>query len=269
MKKILSLDGGGIRGIIPARVLQAIETELETDTAEIFDLIAGTSTGGILALGLSKAGGGGRQPQYSAGALAEIYDARGAEIFDPTAKESHTPLGTLTRLTRDILPMIGAMTSDNSRLSDSVRHIEEVLPHIEGLSDEKYSHAGLVNVLDHYLGKARLGDTRPDIKVMVTCYDIQARCSVFLKNWHPTHRSVPMTDAARATAAAPTYFEPVDLQIGTNRCVLVDGRIFVNAPIVSAYAEAKRIFPDEKDFFVLSLGTGTFSRLFRYIGQKP
>ena len=66
MKKILSIDGGGIRGIIPAIVLKEIEKETSRDTAEIFDFIAGTSTGGLLALGLSKDGGGGSQERYKA-----------------------------------------------------------------------------------------------------------------------------------------------------------------------------------------------------------
>lgn len=56
--KILSIDGGGIRGIIPAKVLSELETELQKDDPdkqlhEHFDLICGTSTGAILAIGLA------------------------------------------------------------------------------------------------------------------------------------------------------------------------------------------------------------------------
>lgn len=79
--RILSIDGGGIRGIIPATVLSEIEDRTGKSTAKNFDLIAGTSTGGILALGLSKHGNGGRQEQYSARDLAAIYADRGQEIF--------------------------------------------------------------------------------------------------------------------------------------------------------------------------------------------
>src|SRR5215210_1589295 len=50
MKKVLSIDGGGIRGIIPATVLAEIERRTGKLTSEVFDLVAGTSTGGILAL---------------------------------------------------------------------------------------------------------------------------------------------------------------------------------------------------------------------------
>lgn len=80
MKKILSIDGGGIRGIIPAMVLAAIKEETEVATAKNFDLIAGTSTGGILALGLSIPKGQ-TDPQFTAEGLADIYTRRGHENF--------------------------------------------------------------------------------------------------------------------------------------------------------------------------------------------
>ena len=54
MKKILSIDGGGIRGIIPATILAEIERRTQKRIAQVFDLLAGTSTGGILSLGLGK-----------------------------------------------------------------------------------------------------------------------------------------------------------------------------------------------------------------------
>ena len=75
MKKILAIDGGGIRGIIPAVILSEIERRTAKPTAQLFDLIAGTSTGGILALALCKNGGNGN-PQYSATQLIDLYDSR-------------------------------------------------------------------------------------------------------------------------------------------------------------------------------------------------
>ena len=54
--RILSIDGGGIRGVIPAMILARIESLTGKPIAELFDLIAGTSTGGILTLGLTKPG---------------------------------------------------------------------------------------------------------------------------------------------------------------------------------------------------------------------
>src|SRR4051794_26744982 len=53
MRHILSIDGGGIRGIYPATILASIEEQIDEPIYRYFDLIAGTSTGGIIALGLS------------------------------------------------------------------------------------------------------------------------------------------------------------------------------------------------------------------------
>ena len=53
IKRLLSLDGGGIRRIIPALVVAHFKRQMGAPASELFDLIVGTSTGGILALGLS------------------------------------------------------------------------------------------------------------------------------------------------------------------------------------------------------------------------
>jgi uncharacterized protein len=82
--KVLSIDGGGLRGIIPAMVLAEIEERTGRPIAETFDLIAGTSTGGILALGLTMPGDGGK-PRYTAKELIRIYEEQGARIFSHRA----------------------------------------------------------------------------------------------------------------------------------------------------------------------------------------
>ena len=78
--KVLSIDGGGIRGLIPALVLAEIERRTGRRIAEMVDLVAGTSTGGILACGLTRPGPGGA-PLYSAEDLAAIYVEEGPRIF--------------------------------------------------------------------------------------------------------------------------------------------------------------------------------------------
>src|ERR1022692_2828736 len=75
--RILSIDGGGIRGIFPAAALATLERTYASgrSIADFFDLIAGTSTGGILALGL---GAG-----FTARELLDLYVRRGCEVFPP------------------------------------------------------------------------------------------------------------------------------------------------------------------------------------------
>ncbi len=76
---ILSIDGGGIRGIIPCTVLCEIEKRTNKPICELFDLMAGTSTGGLLALGVNVPENG--RAKYSAQDLLEIYQNQGDKIF--------------------------------------------------------------------------------------------------------------------------------------------------------------------------------------------
>jgi predicted acylesterase/phospholipase RssA len=83
MKRILSIDGGGIRGLIPAIVCQRLEALSRKPVRQLFDLIAGTSTGGILALALAKLHG------PSATDLVEFYKIQGPLIFSHPRKLFH------------------------------------------------------------------------------------------------------------------------------------------------------------------------------------
>ncbi len=230
MKKILSIDGGGIRGLIPALVLAEIEARCGKPASSCFDLIAGTSTGGILAMGLAlgqDAGGGKRRPRYAASDLADLYRARGKDIFSRSLWK---------------------------RISSG-----------NGLAEEIYSASGLEKTLKTYFGEARLSSALT--RVLVSAYDIEARNPLFFKSWRPEYDAV-MREAARATSAAPTYFEPALIPVNNEKRALVDGGIFLNSPAVSAYAEALRLFPDEKDFFLLSLGTGELAQPYAYKEAK-
>lgn len=79
-KYILSVDGGGIRGIIPALILAEIEHRTRKPISQIFDLMAGTSTGGIVVAGLCKKDNTGKN-QYSAEDLVGFYQEYGPYIF--------------------------------------------------------------------------------------------------------------------------------------------------------------------------------------------
>ena len=217
MRKILSIDGGGIRGIIPALVLDYLEKESNKSINELFDLCVGTSAGGIIALGLTQSQEG--RPRYSAHDLADFFENSGAKIFKRSVWRNIRSAG--------------------------------------GVLDELYSARPLESALRKYFGGSRLGDNLG--LTMVPAYDIEARKTVFLKSWHPDHELILSRDAARATSAAPTYFEPAHVKVGANRQALIDGGVFVNSPAVSAYAEALKLFPGEP-LLLLSLGTGELVR---------
>jgi len=77
--KVLAIDGGGIRGIIPATILAELQRRIGTDLWRAFDLIAGTSTGGIIALGIGTGRKNG-QP-YSPAEMLSLYLENGSSIF--------------------------------------------------------------------------------------------------------------------------------------------------------------------------------------------
>jgi len=120
-----------------------------------------------------------------------------------------------------------------------------------GYIDEKYDDAELVASLERHLGPARLSEaTTP---VMVTAYDLQAREALLLRS--DGGGDVTFVQAAHASSAAPTYFEPVRVGART----LVDGGVAAVNPAAWAYAEAGGRLD-----FLLSLGTGEHTRPLPY-----
>jgi len=229
MRKVLSIDGGGIRGIIPAMVLAEIERRTGKTTSELFDLVAGTSTGGILALGLTKPGPEGK-PQFRAERLIELYETEGRKIFS--------------------LPVWHRIYS------------------VGGLAEEKYPSEGIEDVSRQYFGDRRLAEALTE--VLIAAYEIEGRIPWFFKRRHardPEKKGYNfyMREVARATSAAPTYFEPLQLAVEPdgNRA-FIDGGIYANNPAMCAYVEARKIHPEEKDFLVVSLGTGELTRSLPY-----
>jgi patatin-like phospholipase/acyl hydrolase len=220
--RVLCIDGGGIRGIIPALILAEIEERTQKPISQLFDYIAGTSTGGILSLGLVMPNAEGR-PRYSAKDLVGLYQEKGANIFSVDAWKSISSGG--------------------------------------GILDEKYSQVGIENTLQQYFGKTTLKDALTE--VMVTSYDLETRRPYFFKSnkaKQDPRRNHLFWQAARATSAAPTYFEPFKLETDDELMYfsLVDGGVFANNPAMCAYAEVMRMAKNNK-LFVVSLGTGEMS----------
>ena len=168
--RVLSIDGGGIRGVIPALVLAEIERLSGRPAAALFDLIAGTSTGGIIALGVTVPDpSASEHPRWSAQELARLYEEEGPKIFH------HSLLRTVE-------------TAD-------------------GLLVEKYAASGLEAALERYMGEARLPEALTD--VLVTSYDIQRHEPFFFKSFSPRPHATPDPSADRGESpAAPA--QPAD-----------------------------------------------------------
>lgn len=206
--RILSVDGGGIRGIIPGQVLTALEEKLQQVSgnadarlADYFDLLAGTSTGGILTCLYLAPGPSGR-PRYSAAEAVALYMEHGGEIFD--------------------VPLMHAIRTAG------------------GLLDEKYPADKLESALLQYLGDTRLSELLKPC--LITAYDVERRKAHFFTQHdaHQPEHDYYVRDVARAAGAAPTYFElPRVVSFANEAYPLVDGSVFASNPALCAYAEVR------------------------------
>lgn len=193
--RILALDGGGVRGACTAAFLTRLEDGLDAPIARYFDLICGTSTGGILALGLAT--------EHPAAELLELYQARADVLF---------------RRRYPWLPKLAAMAVDSLYLN-------------EGL------HAELRDVLG---SETTLGSAVT--RVCVPAMNVTTGRATVFKTRHMADLErdhlLPMWRVAAATAAAPIYFDPVEIP-GCGH--YVDGGLWANTPATVGILEAIRL----------------------------
>jgi patatin-like phospholipase/acyl hydrolase len=218
---ILSLDGGGVRGLIPLTILREIETKTSKPTSQLFDLIVGNSTGGIIALCLA-AQKEGNQPKYSAEDVLNLYYTGIPKIF---RKSFFRPLYTGF-----------------------------------GLWAPRYNRSNLESALQEFFGDLRLSQVASHALVTsysLTKDSLSLWTSYRAKS--DSNMNILLSDAAGATSAAPTYFAPKMLTLpdGTTSYE-VDGGIYTNDPEAIAVTEALLQNPGLKpeQIFILSLGTG-------------
>lgn len=240
MKKIrvLSLDGGGIRGIIPAVILQYIESRLMKITnnpnariADFFDLIAGTSTGGILTCFYLtpniKKGANEPTARYTAAQALSFYAQKGYHIFNQSKHHSLWGLRQLVDATQ-------------------------------------YSAKNLEAIFEEEFGNLKMNELlKPCI---ITTYNMVKKNTFFFSSIEPKNlnREFYVKDVARSTSAAPTYFPPAKIRnLITNELMInIDGGVFANNPTMCAYAECRNTifpqasYPSAKDMLILSIGTG-------------
>jgi patatin-like phospholipase/acyl hydrolase len=248
MKKIriLSVDGGGIRGIIPGTILAQLEKILQKQSnserkiGDYFDMIAGTSTGGILSCIYLTPGDDGKA-KYSAQDAVDLYIKNGHTIFDRTLAQKLMSVG--------------------------------------GILHEKYSEDPIYELLTTYFGDVTLDRLiKPSL---ITSYDITDRRAIFFTSADARADNIYnfyVRDVARATSAAPTYFSPAHIEsLNGQLFALVDGGMFANNPALCAYAEARKLEfsklfnnPEKKDkptaadMIIVSLGTGSVKKRYRY-----
>ncbi|WP_186756884.1 patatin-like phospholipase family protein [Echinicola salinicaeni] len=242
--RILSIDGGGIRGILPGVVLSQLEKKIQKKgkdetlrLSDMFDFLAGTSTGGILTLAYLTPNEENR-PKLTADQAVNIYLDRGDEIFD-VSKWQKIKSGA-------------------------------------GILDEKFDASELEEALNDTFLETELSQLlKPCI---ISSYDIRNGKPHFFKQ-HKAQKDIfnyKVKDVARSTSAAPTYFETARIKnnLGTPY-PLIDGGVFVNNPALVAYSEVRTMnfdgidhLPTAKDMMIVSLGTGSTSQKYEYKKAK-
>jgi patatin-like phospholipase/acyl hydrolase len=228
---VLSIDGGGIRGVLPAEILVYVEKKLselynkEIKLSDHFDYVAGTSTGGILGALYCFPDENGN-PKYSAQQASDLYMNYGSHIF----KKEFRYFSTLN-----------------------------------GMFGPRYRPNNLEGLFSDYFKDVRIKESTSDF--MLTSIDTTQRDIYFFKSYKAKLKephNLMFREAVRSTSAAPTYFRPSHLIIdGIDRC-LIDGGMGINNPTVSAYIEVKKLYPNAKKINVLSIGTGPLELPFLY-----
>lgn len=218
--RILSIDGGGTRGTIPAVILASIEDRTKKPICELFDLIAGTSTGGILALGLTCPDAQGK-PQFSAAHMCEVYAENIPIIFE-------NPRSWWANL-------LGPKFTSFAFQKSLEKHFGDC--RLKGaLTDVVIPCYDIENRLP-YIFRSRLAKISPE-------HDFKMR-------------DVALAASASPTLFHPVSFPNT---VDGRKLSLVDGGVFANNPALIGLSEMKSRYAREDDaYFVLSLGTGKLS----------
>ncbi|KAL5539153.1 hypothetical protein UlMin_044429 [Ulmus minor] len=241
---VLSIDGGGVRGIIPGVMLQFLESELQkleqstnARIADYFDVISGTSTGGLIATMISASNDKGR-PLYAANQIVPFYKENCPKIF----------------------PNSGNRYGENKVLSEEEKGIET--PYYDG----KYLH----QLARDTLGEKRVHDITLT-KVVIPAYDIKKLSPIVFSSYQVENGNkvldALLSDICISTSAAPVYLPAYKFSNEGQEFNCIDGGVAANNPTVAAITEAvkkrseegdgdKRIDLNDFQLLVLSLGTG-------------
>ncbi|KAL0872395.1 hypothetical protein Bca101_022100 [Brassica carinata] len=251
---ILSLDGGGVRGIIAGVILEYLEQQLQeldgkdVRLADYFDVVAGTSTGGLMTAMLTVPDETGR-PHFAAKDIVPFYLQHSPKIF----------------------PQPG----------EKCRGLFSLIPKLPKLlSGPKYDGVYLRNLLSNLLGETRLHQTLTN--VVIPTFDMKKLQPTIFSSYQALvdpSLDVKISDICMGTSAAPTYFPPhyflnEDIQGNTSEFHLVDG-----GTLVAMTAVSKQIVKNNPDmgeikplgynqFLVVSVGTGSAQKEEKYSAKK-
>ncbi|MFN3745721.1 MAG: patatin-like phospholipase family protein [Hyphomicrobiaceae bacterium] len=226
--RVLAIDGGGVRGIIPAMILAHIEKATGRPISDQFNLIVGTSTGSIIALGLTRPGvSTPRKPAFAAAQIAALFEEHAPDIF-PYEYEQLRALRQLVR--------------------------------------PKYDPASVEAVFAKYFGEERIG--RALTEVAVPAYDFENGRRLWLTNREHGDllmRDIARGATAVPTYFPPARLAVQKRISPSGYITLVDGALFANNPAQEALSLAERLIPSgDRSLLLLSIGTGRLTVAYTY-----
>ena len=240
VKTILSVDGGGIRGVLPAAIISHLERRLQTENknpelriADFFDLMSGTSAGGILTcLYLTpKNGTIDNRPKYTAKEILDFYTELGPLLFKRTPAY--------------------------------------LLKSGFGLFRSRYSEDALYEFSNKIVGDAYISGVLKDC--LITAYDLSSRKALLFSRYSTSKygdmADYKLCDIVKSTSAAPSYFIPCQIFAkDKSPRHLVDGGVYANNPAMCTIVEAKKLWPSTNvsDYFMISAGTGKVIKPYHY-----
>ncbi|KAG8002506.1 Calcium-independent phospholipase A2-gamma [Nibea albiflora] len=226
--RVLSIDGGGTRGVVPLQVLKLLEAETGKKIHQLFDYICGVSTGAVLAFMLGLA-------HFSLEECAEMYRRFGSEVFRQN-------------------PLVGTVKMGWSHSYYNTETWETIL-------QEKLGHRVLIKT-----AREELSPKVSAVSAVVN-WGMSPKAFVF-RNYNHKPGSLSryaggsgcqMWQAVRASSAAPGYFQEFLLQSDIHQ----DGGIILNNPCALAVHESRLLWPNQPFQCVLSLGTGRYDNVKR------
>ncbi|KAF8325476.1 acyl transferase/acyl hydrolase/lysophospholipase [Amanita rubescens] len=238
-KRILVIDGGGIRGLASLMIIDAIMKEIATKTGqnrrpcEIFDLICGTSVGGLISILLGRLG-------LDCQRAIDVYKTIVKKLFGEQ-KDAWNIIAKGQFL--DTLEFDKYIAQEVKELAGS----PDALMHLAGEGDHvRESTKTFVTVMEN----------APSYTHIVSSYPRERLSASAQRPW-------TVTEAIKATTASPIYFSPIRLELETNRMQNFQDAGFggYNNPISLASSEWQTIWREERVGSVISLGTGLQSYL--------
>jgi len=202
--KILSIDGGGIKGLYSATILKEFEEKFNCQISDYFDMICGTSTGGLIALALAL--------KIPAKEICDFYELEGPKIF----------------------PNSTSVNLGNKKISRRFM--------MQLIKGGKYSDKPLKNALTNIFKENKIGDSNN--LLCIPSYTItEARPFIFKYDHTILDRDngALMVDVALATSAAPTYFPMAEIPFYNNK-QFIDGGVWANNPTLVGLLEALTYF---------------------------